>query len=240
MKKIYPTLLWLITLAAICPAWPGLAQSREPYVSSGAEYIFSFANVNNGGSTNGNVLRFAPVINLQSYLNYDVSSSFGIFTGLELRNVGFIYDVPGSEERKKFRTYNFGIPVGFKVGNLKHLFLYAGYSLEIPFDYKEKTFLNEERTNKIHGLFSDRNSRFAHGFFVGVQLPYGTSVKFKYYLNNFFNKDFTQDVEGETVKPYANFDANVFYLSLSFHLFRNADLYYREYYRPPDNASATR
>lgn len=58
---------------------------------------------------------------------------------------------------------------------------------------------------------------------AGVQLPYGATLKFKYYLTNFFNKNYTRS---DGSKPYENADYNVFYFSLSFALLKNADIYY--------------
>ena len=48
---------------------------------------FSFADIDYKGEQGNNVMRWAPVINIQSALNYDVAKSFGLFTGIALRNV---------------------------------------------------------------------------------------------------------------------------------------------------------
>ena len=49
---------------------------------------------------------------------------------------------------------------------------------------------------------------------AGVQLPYGATLKFKYYLTNFFDEDFTEnDGQGGTYKPYENVNVNIFYFS---------------------------
>jgi hypothetical protein len=45
-----------------------------------------------------------------------------------VRNVGFIHDVDETT-RKKYRTYNMGIPLGIKIGNLSEKFLFFGYEL---------------------------------------------------------------------------------------------------------------
>ena len=98
-------------------------------------------------------MRFSPVVNIQNWLNYDKSEKLGFFTGLSLRNVGFIYDVDETT-RKKYRTYNVGIPVGVKIGNLSDKFLFFGYELEIPVHYKEKTFVNEDKAEKKNYWFT--------------------------------------------------------------------------------------
>jgi hypothetical protein len=200
--------------------------TKKVYTTTSGELIFSFGDINYKGSETSSVLRFSPVVNIQNWVNIDKSEHFGLFSGLSVRNVGFIYDVPDQPGvRMKYRTYNLGIPIGIKVGDLSGKFLFVGYELEIPFNYKEKTFLNEDKTDKSSIWFSNRVNTFNHTLMAGVQLPYGATLKFKYYLTNFFNKDFTL---GDGSKPYENSDYNVFYFSLSFGLLKNADFYYND------------
>lgn len=213
---------------------------KKVYATTSGELIFSFANITDNGSEEGSILRFSPVVNVQNWVNIDQSDNFGFFTGLSVRNVGFIYDVPNNSTvkydypnetnvRKKFRTYNLGIPVGVKIGNLSDKFIFVGYELELPLHYKEKTFINEDKEDKTSVWFSNRVNTFNHSLMAGVQLPYGATLKFKYYLTNFFNKKYeASDGQGGTIKPYQNVDVNVFYFSLSFGLLKNADFYYNE------------
>jgi len=200
----------------------------KAYVTTGGELIFSFANAEQNGNSLSTAVRFSPVFNLQVMLNQDLNKNFGLFTGLAVRNVGYIthdYIDPSNslEFKKKFRSYNLGIPLGFKAGNLDKTFFYGGYEVELAFTYKEKTYVGGDKTNKISGWFSDRNELFQHGFLAGVQFPKAVNLKFKYYLSNFHNEDF-RDNAG--VKPYQGLDANIFYISLSFFLFKNLDFYY--------------
>jgi hypothetical protein len=207
----------------------GFCQSKN-YFSSGGEMLFSFANVKDNGQTPGSILRWAPVFNLQSMYNHDLGTKFGMFTGVALRNVGYIYDQfkmngqGGASDyfvKKKFRSYNVGVPVGLKIGNLAKTFLYAGYEIELPFLYKEKTFDKGDKIDKITGWFSPRQELFQHGFFVGFQFPHGLDLKFKYYLSEFHNQNFT---DSQNNKPYDGLNAHVFYFSLSCYVFRNFDL----------------
>ncbi|MCF8365708.1 MAG: hypothetical protein K9H16_08000 [Bacteroidales bacterium] len=207
------------------------SQSGDFYFTSGGEMIFSFAAIDNAGSDNGNILRWSPVFNFQNLANFDVSNNFGFFSGINIRNVGFIYDdytdpETGNTVKKKFRNYTAGIPVGLKIGNLDKLFLFGGYEIEFPFNYKEKTFENEVKTDKFNVWFSKRVPAIYHTFLVGIQFPHGANLKFKYYLTNFHNKDFTKTLSnGTTVKPYEFLNANVFYISLAFDLFKNTESY---------------
>ena len=204
------------------------AQSGKFYTTSGGEIIFSSAQLENNGSEEGSIIRFSPVFNFQNMINYDVGKSFGLFSGLTFRNVGFIYEAPNTNIKKKYRTYNLGIPIGVKIGKMNGFFLYGGYELEIPFNYKEKTFEGGDKMEKFNVWFSDRTTSIQEAVMVGVQFPQGGNIKFKYYLTNFFNKDFSETINGVTSRPFQNFDVNVFYISLNFDLFRNTTFYYKD------------
>jgi len=215
--------LFLFTLLLFAATRAFAQDGKKVYTTTSGELIFSFADINYKGGETGSILRFSPVVNIQNWVNIDKTENFGMFTGLSLRNVGFIYEPPDqSGIKKKYRTYNLGIPFGVKIGNLSDKFLFAGYELEIPVNFKEKTFENEEKT-KNSVWFSDQVTTFNHSLMVGAQLPHGATLKFKYYLSNFFNKDYTRS---DGTKPYENSDYNVFYFSLSFGLLKNADFYY--------------
>lgn len=204
-------------------------QDKEKvYTTSSGEMIFSFASIAANGNEQGSILRFSPVINIQNWVNFDKADNFGFFTGLSVRNVGVIYDVPGQPNtRVKARTYNVGIPVGVKLGNLDKAFFFAGYELELPLNYKEKIFVNEEKEEKRNIWFSSRVPTINHSLMAGVQMPYGATLKFKYYMTNFYNKNYSgNDGQGNSIKPYENLDINVFYVSLSFGLLKNTDFYY--------------
>ena len=118
-----------------------------------------------------------------------MDENFGLWNGLAVRNVGYIisdYTDPSDNlsYKKKFRSYNLGIPLGIKIGNLDRIFFYGGYEIELAMAYKEKTYENGDRINKITGWFSNRQELFQHGFLAGIQFPYGANLKFKYYLDN--------------------------------------------------------
>ncbi len=200
------------------------------YTTSGGEMIFSFASIKDNGRTPDAIMRWSPVLNLQSMLNHDVSKHFGLILGLAVRNVGYIYDnykisgianAPDSYVKKKFRSYNVGLPVGFKIGNLNKAFIYAGYEVEVPFLYKEKTFDGGDKISKITGWFSNRQDLFQHGFFAGIQFPHGLNLKFKYYMSEFHNENF---IDSQGSKPYSGLNSHVFYFSLSSFLFKNSKL----------------
>ncbi len=215
MKFIY-ALLFLSTVA-----FTSLRGQSSWYQSYGGEMLFSFADISDNGHDANSLMRWAPVLNMYSYANKDFNQHLGFYAGLSILNVGYIYD--GYQDpsnlatyKKKFRTYNLAIPVGLKIGNLDGLFVFGGYSIEFPFVYKEKTFDGGDKIGKIVGWFSSRYEPIQHGFHVGIQLPEGLTVNFKYYLSEFHNQDYTT---GAGVKPYAGLKSNIFYFSLSYKMF---------------------
>jgi hypothetical protein len=222
MKKAALLLGFLILLMP-----DGRSQTKK-YTSTSGEIIFSFANIKYNGVERNSNLRWSPVFNWQVLRNRDFTQHFGFFHGLAIRNVGFIFDLPHSDTLKKYRTYNLGIPLGIKLGNLDNgFFIYGGYEFEVPINYKEKTFVNERKTDRFNVWFSDRTGWWTQSAFVALNFPGGLNVKFKYYLNNFFNKDFTETVNGVKVQPFRNFDANVFYIAIYWNAFRDIKNYNR-------------
>ena len=217
----------LISTLCVATALGAIAQEtdKRTYFSGGSEIAFSAPQLDVNGSDQGAVVRFAPVVNVQQTINKDMSDKFGLFLGLSVNNVGFIYDVPESDYRYKFRSYNLGLPVGIKVGTMNGGLFFAGYSVEWPFNYKEKEFLNETKEDKFVVWVSDRTLPFHQAVMAGFQLGNGTTLKLKYYLTNFHNEDFseTQVIDGvsTSVKPYDGLKANIIQLSLGFALFKD-------------------
>ena len=235
MKKIV-LLLFIGALGLL-----STVKAQKFYTTSGGEMIFSFATIDNNGSSGNNIMRWSPVFNFQFFGNYDFSKHAGLIFGAAVRNVGYIDnnpDINNSAYKKKYRTYNVGIPIGFKIGNLDRFFLYGGYEIEFPFNYKEKTFIDgSKQDNKITVWFSKRTPTYYNTAFVGIQFPYGLNLKVKYYFTNFFNQDFVQVVDGIDTKPYAGMKANIIYFSLSFDLFKNYSIDYHDMKSPGRNTN---
>ena len=216
MKKILLIFLCLVVLGN-----DAFSQKDSWYTTTGGEMIFSVHNFTNP-DVDATVVRWAPVFNMQSMLNKDISRGFGIYTGIAVRNVGFITDDPDSSSiRRKFRTYNVAIPFGIKLGNLDGTFLYAGVDGEYAFNFKEKLFVNGSKEDKNVYWFSNRVNPWQGSVHVGFQFFSGTNIKFKYYLTKFFNEE-----RSVYADEYERFDGNVFYLSFNSNLFYNKRFYY--------------
>lgn len=209
----------LLTMLAVAGFASVQAQDQKVYTTTSIEYLFSWSDASNNGQDLTGPVRFAPFFNFQNAVNKDFSEKFGLYLGLSINNVGFIYDVD-EFTRKKVRTYNLGIPVGFKIGNMNGTYLFGGYAVEFPLNYKEKTFINEEKT-KFNTWFSDRTT-IQQALVAGIQFPYGANIKFKYYFTDFYDKGYTDS----TGQPYANFSGNAMVLSLGITFFKGTHFTY--------------
>jgi len=200
----------------------GFGQDQKRFYSSTSlEMIFSFADIAVDSSNASNIMRWAPVLNIQYIYNFDMNKNLGFFVGFDMRNLGFIWkDDKG--QRWKHRVYTVGVPLGIKLGNLKSgMFFYAGGQIEYAFNYKEKYFLNGSKEDKNVYWFTDRVNIFQASVLAGINFPYGFNIKFKYYFTDLLNTGYEAfDENGVKYKPYEAFSSsNIFYFSLSINMF---------------------
>lgn len=194
-------------------------QAQDIYSTTGGELIFSFADVSQGGAELDDILRFTAFFHLGEYWHLDANDNFGFFTGFGVRNVGMITDE--GNDRLKRRSYAAGIPLAVKLGSFSNnLYFFAGGEAELMFHYKEKRFVDgdRDRKEKFNEWFSDRTNLINPSLFAGIQFPKGLNVRFKYYLLDFLNQDFTETIDGIEVRPYEGLSSQIFYISLSYNL----------------------
>ena len=214
------------------------------YATTKYDMILSFVQLDAYDSNKGQLARFSPWFNLQENANFDVSNILGFTAGASIKNIGFIYRIsdPSTIDntfattsiKKKFRTYNFGIPVGIKFGNLKSFYFMGGYELEFPLTYKEKTFKGNNKIKYDNEWFSNKTPSISHSLYFGIQFPYHFGVNFKYYLTEFFDgncKDLVHDIP--TIE-YKDLHAHVFYVSLTYDIFRNTHTYLDNRFKKED------
>ena len=202
------------------------------YSTSGGELIFSFADVeNSGGSISANP-RFTGFFHIGEFWHFEFTNNFGLMAGFALRNIGMITKDDGiltqehvglfdenDDVKIKRRSYSFGVPLALKLGNFnRRAFVFAGAEAELMFHYKEKLFLNGKKEDKFNEWFSDRTNLINPSVFGGIQFPGGVNLKFKYYLLDFLNPDYTQTINGDRVRLYDGLTSNIFYISLSVNL----------------------
>ena len=194
----------------------GLLLKAQIYTENSGEIIFAFSEVERNMQPVDSKMRFTAFFHIGQNIHYDFTNNFGFFTGFGIRNIGLITKEEDIEIRR--RTYSFGIPLAFKGGSFKdNLFFYGGGEYELFFHYKQKQFIDGTKTKESE-WFSDRTNRFVPSLFAGIQFPKGINLKFKYYLDNFLNKDFTGNDFGIPVNYSVFNKTEIFYFSLSFNI----------------------
>lgn len=179
--------------------------------------LLSFANVKNNNDHVRNIPRFTLFFNVGTNFNYDLGNSFGLFTGINIKNIGLITKENDSIKLKR-RVYTLGVPIGFKIGDVKkgRFFFFGGAECDLAFNYKEKQFQDGMKKKKFNEWFSDRTPLLMPSVFAGIRAYPGFGLKVQYYLNDFFNHDFTQTVGGAKVKPYEQLEAKLLFVTLSY------------------------
>ena len=197
MKTIILTCIFLLSL--------GKAWSQKIYSTSSGEMIFSWADVEYQNDDVPVNLRFTMFFHWGQYWHADFTNNLGFYSGIAIRNVGFITD-----------PSDYGVPLALKVGAFKeNFYLFGGGEYELLFHYKQKLFVDGDK-KKFTEFFSDRTKRFVPSLFAGIQFPKGINLKFKYYMDDFLNEDFIGNDFGDLV-DYSNYgQTRVYYISLSF------------------------
>jgi hypothetical protein len=198
-----------LVVSFLCLTVSTFAQKRR-YTTTSGELIFSKADYQVNGAKVATPLRFTCFFHFGSYGHIDLTKHLGFYTGVAIRNVGFTSSK--GDTLIKRRNYYLGFPLAIKIGNLKqNEYLYLGVEADLAFNYKEKVFVDENRIDRFNVWFSDRTNTFMPSAFVGLNFKSGLNIKFKYYLRDFYNKDFTSTLG----KNYENTASQIFYFSLS-------------------------
>ena len=196
------------------------------YWSNGVDgALFQTSLLSRPGRSNViSTLRFSYFFNFGLHLNYDKNDRFGLFTGLGIRNLGFIDKVKDSTI--KHRVYAIDIPLGIKIGNLnKRNFALLGGGINLPFNYKEKGFISRSHKEKMNEWFSGRTPFVMPYVFIGHSFNPGTVVRLQYYPGNFMNPSYSFSNGINTFYPYAGYDVHLMMISLGIDLhYKNTSL----------------
>lgn len=215
MKRIFTSaLITLLFLQVNAQDTTYSSEKKKPYFLSTSELILSGASVENSGVKLDNIVRFSAFFHVGQQIHFDFSNKAGFYTGLSLRNIGMINDLNDSV-RIKQRVYTVGIPAAIKVGNMKGTNLAVGAEAEFAIAYKQKLFVNDEKS-KTNEWFSDRTNIFLPSAFAEIRTKQGGYIKFKYYLTDFLVED-KQKVNVTNVNYRPN-KSQLFYVSFGYAL----------------------
>ena len=166
-------------------------------------------------------LRFS-MINMGYHFNYDFDEHFGMFSGLGIKNIGFI-EKRGDTTIKR-RLYTIGVPLGFKLGNLqKRHYGFIGGGVDFPVNYREKRFVDRKDKVKFNEFWSKRTEEYMPYIFAGLSYGGGSTIKIQYYPGNFFRTDFEEIDFDKLSQPYHGYTAHLLYITLGI------DLHYKSH-----------
>jgi hypothetical protein len=215
----------LLSLAALqasaqdSTALKNAAPLRTWYEMSGSELIFSSGDVSSYGQKLKNEGRFTGFFHINSQAHYDYTSAFGMYSGLSLINVGFINRLPlanGEDLRLIQRSYSLGVPLAFKLGNMrKRSYLALGASAEYMFHYRQRAYYNGKK-DITSNWFPNQVRPFNAAVFAELHLSKGFFIRAKYYLNDFLrDQDFSIPVPGTSdVVSFRPTQSRLSYLSI--------------------------
>jgi hypothetical protein len=192
-------------------------KTNKVYSASVSETIFSIGIVDAAPLNTSSVVRFTPFFNFGQQLHVDFSDKFGMYTGFGIRNVGIINDLNDSV-RVKQRTYNVGIPVAVKFGNMNSWQGALGFEAEFAVAYKQKVYVNGEK-RKSSSWFDDRTNIFLPSVFAELKGEKGNYIRFKYYLTDYLTSNQQINVPGVVYRPT---QSQLFYISLGY-VIKNRD-----------------
>ncbi len=204
----------------------GEPKVKKFYVGGEIDAIFSTATihhdegimaVNSTSSQTVNklgIIRFTGT-NIGATFNFNLCHYFGIYTGIDIKNVGYIEQDNGYTLKR--RVYNVGVPLGFKFGNLApdKGYVFLGGGLDAPINYNEKYYHARDNKKITNEWFSDRTPSLMPYAFLGATFSHGVTVKGQYYPTNFLNTNYTDKAGYMTNKGTV---VNLVLLSIGFNV----------------------
>ncbi len=160
-------------------------------------------------------VRFSGFLNTGVTFNFNITQTVGIYTGIDIKNLGFI-DFTYADSTVKRRSYNVGVPFGVKIGNMddKKAFGFIGGGIDKPINYKEKQYLEKShKTARFSEWFSKRTPEFMPYVFIGAAINQGAVFKLQYYPGNFLNPDYKTS---KGLQPNYGYDVHVLMLSIGY------------------------
>jgi hypothetical protein len=180
----------ILFVAFLCLQITAFSQNKKLYGVFESQTLFQVGLIDDSaGNQVKSVLRFAPVANYTLQAHKDFFKAFGIYTGIGIKNVGFITKSNTADVTVKSRAYCLSVPVGLKFGNLKdEKYFFVAGELLTQLDYKEKVFTNGDKSKRKNFYDNDIN-RFNYsgsagfnykGFMIGAEYTFGDFFNSKY------------------------------------------------------------
>lgn len=218
-----------IIVAVLLIISANLSAQSKIYTTSCFEFLFQNGQVTKDGVNPDQNMRFTVWFNYTQQGHVDFNQNLGMYTGLSIKNVGFITEneiIKSTNdlgvqiestpyETIKRRMYTIGIPLALKFGALdKNFYVYGGGEVGLALAYKEKRFESGVKKKKTSFLGSETNL-FQPSVFAGIQLPGGLNVQYRLFLDNMLDQNYGRGTEFDQ----SGFSKSVVqYISLCFNL----------------------
>ena len=188
--------------------------AQDVYSIFSGEMLFQSGTFEVSGEPVNSNMRFSMWFHAGQYVHIDLGDNIGFYSGGAMRNIGFIRD--DDSVKIKYRSYTLGVPIALKLGSFSNdFYIFGGAEYEWLFHFKQKTFINDEKT-KYKSWFSKRTPSFLPSVFAGIHFPKGFHLTFKYYLDDFLNHNYKGSDAYSDYTTYTN--TQLWYISLSWHV----------------------
>lgn len=198
-------------------------KSQNVYTMSAGESIFSLSSFDAGNYDVKPILRWAPFFNYQQQLHVDFSKSAGLYSGIGVRNVGFINRISETDTdyTVKERSYALAFPLVFTFGNLQDgPSIGIGGEAEFMVAWKRKVILDGKKIDKPHEWFSDETSPINPSLLLELKFHKRQYIRVKYYLADFLQyRGGLQVPEGPLLTGYPK-GSKLFYFSFGSTVFK--------------------
>lgn len=229
--------IFLILCMSLCTL---AAQAQNVYPAHQTDFIFSLAQMNSTtGVSSSPVLRFSGFINYESQLHFDFSKSFGLYTGLGLKNIGMINHFDYYKTNLKQRAYALSVPLAAKLGNMKNQsYIALGGELDLMMHYKQK-FLYGDTKIKQGEWFSNKLNLLNPAVFLQFKFLRSQVITVKYFLNDFLRyQSAGLTLPDGTLVPDYGMSSKLFYISWGTHIAPNVPEAQKEKKREAEMKSA--
>lgn len=172
--------------------------------------IFSTSMIDNNGTKSLGTLRFSAWFHIGFTYNYNFSKSVGIYTGIDMKNIGYIEKFDLLNRTIKERVYTIGVPLGIRLGNMERRdYIFLGGGADLAVHYKRKYWDNTTKKQKSGEWFSERTEPILPYAFLGYARR-GNTLKFQYYFGNFVNENY---LDANNIPMYKGKNVNLLLLS---------------------------
>lgn len=152
-------------------------------------------------------------------MHIDFSKSFGLYTGLGIKNIGMINHFEYHKTNFKQRAYALSVPLAVKLGNMKNQnYIALGGELDLMMHYKQK-FLYDDSKIKKGEWFSDKLNLLNPAVFLQFKFLRSQVITFKYFLNDFLRyQSAGLTLPDGTLIPDYGRSSKLFYISWGTHI----------------------